>query len=90
MIKEVPKIKVIIPWYKQLKHDLITFFRILSGGQYCENCKLFFDYECEYCYTRKSHWFSRKVQTKFKPLERNKHLKDRTIAAFNSLKKEEE
>lgn len=90
MIKEVPKIKVIIPWYKQLKYNIITFFRILSGGQHCENCKFFFDYDCEYCYTHKSHWYSRKTQTQFVPLERNKHLKDRIIAAFNSLKKEGE
>ena len=86
--KEELKIKVIIPWWKRIKYSLITFFRVLSGGQYCENCKLFFDYECEYCYTHKPHWYSRKTQTKFVPLERNKHLKNRFIAALEAFKKE--
>lgn len=80
------KITVVVPWYKRLKWDMVEFFRILSGGQYCCNCKMCFDYECEYCYIRKPHWYSKQIRTKFQPLEWNSKLWSRITKAFESLK----
>ena len=79
------KLTVIVPWYKRLKGDIVEFFRILSGGQYCCNCKTCFDYECEYCYIRKPHWYSKQIRTKFKPYDRNTKWHLRVIDAFKSL-----
>lgn len=47
------KITVKIPIIARIEGTIKDFFRKLSGGQYCCNYKVFFDYECEYCYTRK-------------------------------------
>ena len=87
------RIKVKIPWYISLKGTIKDFFRILLGGQYCCNCKICFDYECEYCYIRKPHWYSKQIRTKFKPLDRNTKWYLRVVDAFKSLtsiKEEEE
>lgn len=80
------KLTVVIPWYKRFKGNIVEFFRILSGGQYCCNCKICFDYECDYCYIRKPHWYSKQIRTKFEPLECNSKWWLRVAKAFKSLK----
>lgn len=80
------KFEVKIPWYISLKGTVKEFFRILSGGQYCCNCKICFDYECEYCYIRKPHWYSKQIRTKFEPLKCNSKWWLRVARAFKSLK----
>ena len=54
MENETPiKITVKFPISMRIKRAIKDFFRKLSGGQHCCNCKVFVDYECEYCYTHK-------------------------------------
>lgn len=80
------KITVKFPLSTRIKGTVKEFFRILSGGQYCCNCKICFDYECDYCYIRKPHWYSKQIRTKFKPLECNSKWRLRLVKAFKSLK----
>lgn len=80
------KITVKFPLSTRIKGTVKEFFRILSGGQYCCNCKICFDYECDYCYIRKPHWYSKQIRTKFKPLECNSKWWLRLVKAFKSLK----
>lgn len=66
------KITVKIPIIARIEGTIKDFFRKLSGGQYCCNYKVFFDYECEYCYTRKkpkSKPFKKVIRTKFVPID---------------------
>lgn len=66
--KEPIKITVKIPISTKIKETIKDFFRKLSGGQHCCNCKVFVDYECEYCYTRKKP-FKKVIRTKFVPID---------------------